>query len=246
MRAVVTQLDLPADQKFVDDDEAFQHECGHGGRVAGEFVFTYITPDGKNRWEIELRESQIRDIADGLLIEVDGVRDDMVRTIKRQPRGLPLVVWGEYRSDALQSADLTPALDALHASGPRMLRLWSTSDDQLVAIVRGDDCAIYVLESYQGYGTSYGSTTRTDSFELHDHDGRPIVVPFADCVPWSLARAALVQFADGGALGLPLEGRIPSGFLMLGDADRAATLAQRGSAPETLAESSLAHLAARS
>ena len=61
MRAVIRHIELPPDQRFVDDDEAFQHECGHGGRLGDQFQFTYITPDGKNRWEIGLREDQIRD-----------------------------------------------------------------------------------------------------------------------------------------------------------------------------------------
>ena len=194
MRVVVGHIDLPPDQKFVDGDEAFQHECGHGGRIDGEtYQFTYITPDGHHRWDLELREPQIRDIADGLLIEVAGVHDDMVRTIKRKPRGLPLLVWGEYRDDALRiqhAGDLIVALDALQAASataPRMLRLWSAGDDQLVAVVRGEECAIYVVESYDGYGTSCGSRSRTDSFELADHDGRGFAVPLADCVPWALA-----------------------------------------------------------
>ena len=250
MRAVVTQIDLPPDQKFVDDDEAFQHECGYGGRSDGAatYQFTYITRDGHHRWELELREQQIRDIADGLLIEVEGQRDDMVRTIKRQPRGQPLLVWGEYRDDALRAPDLAPAFDALHfaaRTSSRMLRLWSSGDDQLVAVVRGDECAIYIIESFGGYGTSVGDAARTDSFELLDHDGRTFAVPLADCIAWPIARRGLVHFADAGQLGpeIQLEGRIPSGFLMLGDADRTATIAMRGEPPAELGASSLPRLA---
>lgn len=253
MRAVVTQIDLPPDQKFVDDDEAFQHECGHGGRSDGgdAYQFTYITPDGHHRWELELREQQIRDIADGVLTEVEALRDDMVRTRKRQPRGQPLLVWGEYRDDALRiqhAGDLMAALDALHAAAqtaPRMLRLWSAGDDQLVAVIRGDECALYIIESFDGYGTSRGNSTRTDAFELVDHDGRPFAVPLAECVPWALAKRALVHFADAGQLGpeVALEGRVPSGFLMLGDADRVATIAMRGEPPDAIVASSLPRLA---
>lgn len=239
MRAVVRQLDLPPDQRFYDDDEAFQHECGYGGRVEGAFVFTYITPDGHNRWELALHESQIREIADGVLTEVEGLRDDMVRTVQRKARGLPLLIWGEYRDDALRAEDLAHALDLLQASGPRMVRLWSVGDDQCAAMVRGDACAIYVIESYDGYGTTVGGGL---GFTLNDHDGREFAVPGADCVAWATAREALLHFATNGTLGIPVEGRIPSGLLMLGDADRTAVIAQRGEPPASVAASSLARL----
>lgn len=239
MRVVVRQLDLPPDQRFYDDNEAFQHECGYGGKVDGAFHFTYITPDGHNRWEVALDEAQIRGIADGSIGEIAGLRDDMVRTVQRQARGLPLLIWGEYRDDALRAGDLAHALDLLHASGPRMLRLWSVGDDQCAAMLRGDACAIYVIESYDGYGTTLGGGA---GFTVTDHDGRPFEVPGADCVPWATAREALLHFAQHGALGIPVDGSIPSGLLMLGDADRTAVIAQRGEPPTSVAASSLARL----
>src|SRR5689334_8452688 len=98
MRTVADHLDRPPEEKFLDSEDAFQHECGHGGRTFGgttNYNFTYISADGKHRWELGLREQQIRDIADGSVTEVDGVRDEIVRTLRRQVRGAPLLVWGE-------------------------------------------------------------------------------------------------------------------------------------------------------
>jgi hypothetical protein len=104
-----------------------------------------------------------------------------------------------------------------------------------------DDCALYVVESVDGYGTSCGDSRRTDAFEVADPDGLPFEVPRQDCVPWSIARNALLRFVERGDLGpeIRLEGRIPSGLLMMGDVDRKAALAARGEAPRALARSSL-------
>ena len=57
-------------------DNALEHECGRGGKVAAGrdvYRFTYLTKDGHGRWEIELREQQIRDIAGGLIDEIEAV-----------------------------------------------------------------------------------------------------------------------------------------------------------------------------
>src|SRR5689334_9936323 len=81
-------------------------------------------------------------------------------------RGDALVVWGEYADDALwlrTEADLAIALDGLHAMGvvqPCMMRLWSPRDDQVVAVLSGFECAIYVIESQHGYGRTVGDPTR--------------------------------------------------------------------------------------
>ena len=66
-------------------------------------------------------------------------------------------------------------------------------------------------------------------------------MPHHDCVSWSNARNALLGFALRGDLGpeIRLEGRIPSGLLMMGDVDRKAALAARGEAPRTISRSSL-------
>ena len=250
MTQVVYRLDTPgAAPELLDAEDALQHETGYGGRVDGgdQYRFTYIAADGHHKWEIEMTEAAIREIADGLLIEVMGEQFDLVRTANRQPKGHPLLIWGEYGDDALVArdrAELLHALDSLHSlaqDGPRMLRLWSAADDQIVAMLSRGDCALYVVESLDGYGTSCGDSTTGDAFEIVDPDGRPFAVPRHDCVPWSIARNALLNFALRGDLGpeLRLEGRIPSGLLMLGDVDRKAALAARGEAPRTVARSSL-------
>ena len=256
MQAVVRYLDAPGDEpKFLDAEDALRHETGYGGRVDGRDVyrFTYLSPDGSGRWTVQLPEAEIRDIADGLLIEVMGERFDRARTAPRRPRGHPLLIWGESGDDALvacEPAELPEALDALHAlarRGPRMMRIWSAIDDQIVAVLRGDDCALYVVESSDGYATSCGDAGRTDSFELADHDGRPLAVPYSDCVPWPVARAAVLRFLERGELGpeIRIEGRIPTGLLMMGDVDRGAVLAVRAQQPpRALARSSLPRLAA--
>ncbi|HLL25635.1 MAG TPA: hypothetical protein VK427_26040, partial [Kofleriaceae bacterium] len=169
MKRVVAYVDMPGDDKFLDAEDALHDETGYGGRIEpGTFRFSYITKDGVYKWELVLADKAVRDIADGLLIEVPGVRHEIARTKERMPTGEPLLVWGEYRDDALaiQHEDqLAAALDALHAASfdePRMLRLWSVTDDLCVAVIDGDDCALYVIESIEGYGTSRGDASRTD------------------------------------------------------------------------------------
>jgi hypothetical protein len=248
MQRVVAYLDTPGEDKFLDAEDALHDETGHGGRIEGDrYRFTYITRDGHYKWELPLREAAIRDIADGLLIEVMGVRRDVVRTKQRRPTGNALLVWGEYRDDALaiQSEEqLAAALDGLHAAAfdaPRILRLWSTMDDQCVAVLHHDLAALYVVESLDGYGSSTGDRTRTEAFQVTDHDGKPLTVPLADCIPWEIARRALLHFMHQGELAadVRLEGRIPSLLLMMGEVDREAAVAMRGDAPAELQRSSL-------
>lgn len=253
MKRVVAYLDAPGEDKFLDAEDALQDETGYGGRVDHEqYRFTYITPDGLYKWELPIADSAIREIADGLLIEVMGERRDIVRTKHRQPVGEPLLVWGEYRDDALSvtsEAQFLAALDGLQVASyeaPRMLRLWSATDDQCVAVIKGDACALYVVESLDGYGTSTGDRTRTESFGVSDYDGKPFLVPWADCIPWAVARAGLAHFMQHGELGsaISIDGRIPSVLLMMGDVDRKTALTIRGNAPSELAGSSLPRLSA--
>jgi hypothetical protein len=253
MKHVVGYLDGPEPEKFLDAEDALQHECGYGGRIDHHdtYVFSYISSDGHHRWALTVRESHIRDIADGIQIEVEGDRFDIVRTKRREPTGHPLLIWGEYGDDALLvhgQHELFGALDSLHASAtetPRMMRLWSASDDQVVAVVWGDLSALYVVESLEGYATSTGDLARTDSFEVLDHDGTPMSVPYADCVPWMIGRPALWWFLEHGDLGpaVKVEGRIPSVLLMMGDVDRKAALAARPEPPRELTRSSLPRMA---
>ncbi len=249
MQQAVAYLDAPNDDKFLDAEDALQNEVGYGGRIdhRDTYRFHYITRDGMYKWELVLRETAMRNIADGLLIEIDGVRHDIVQTTRRVPHGEPLMIWGEYGDDALSvrsHGELVSALDSFSASArerPRLLRLWSAADDQLVAVAWGDQCALYVVESLDGYATSCGDLSRDDSFELIDHEGQPLSVKGADCVPWDRARNALLQFVDHGNLGpeIRVEGRIPSLLLMMGDVDRKVALAARGETPRSLARSSL-------
>ncbi|MEJ7600795.1 MAG: hypothetical protein WKG01_23015 [Kofleriaceae bacterium] len=253
LKEVVAYLDVPSDDKFLDAEDAFQHECGYGGRIDHDdtYVFSYITRDGLHRWAITIREAAMRDVADGIQIEVDGEQFELVRTKRREPTGHPLMIWGEYGDDALLvhgQHELFGALDTLHASAherPRMLRLWSAADDQVVAVVFGDLCALYVIESLEGYATSTGDQSRNESFEVLDHDSTPMSVPYADCVSWLNARPALWWFLEHGDLGpgIRIEGRIPSLLLMMGDVDRKAALAARGEAPRELTRSSLPRMA---
>jgi hypothetical protein len=253
MQRVVAYLDAPGDEKFLDAEDAIQDETGYGGRVEpDQFRFTYITRDGLYKWEIPLHEAAIRYIADGLLIEVMGERRDIVRTKQRAPVGEPLLVWGEYVDDALavsSEEQFLAALDGLQTASfdaPRMLRVWSATDDQCVAVIKGDASALYVVESLDGYGTSTGDRTRTESFGVVDHDGKALLVPWADCIPWAIARRGLAHFIQHGDLGqeISIDGRIPSVLLMMGDIDRKAALASRGKAPSELRGSSLPRLSA--
>lgn len=252
MAQVVAYLDIPGDDKNLDAEDALRHEVGYGGRIDGRemYRFCYFTRDGHHRWELVLREQVVRDIADGFVIDIEGTRHELVRTRDRAPTGEPLLVWGEYGEDALLVSDhgrMIHALDWLHRAAmhrPRMLRLWSACDDQVVAVVYRDHCALYVVASLDGYATSAGDLARTDSFEVADHDGTPFSVPYTDCVPWDRARNALLNFFSNGTLGpeIRTDGRIPSLLLMMGDVDRAAALAARAEPPRQIRRSSLPRL----
>ncbi len=248
MKSVVVALDTPGARKLVDSEDAFVHECGHGGRIDGldTYRFKYFAADGHHRWDVILREAQLRDIADGLRIEVEGERFELVRTHRHTPVGEPLLIWGAFAADGLRvgSGDaLLAALDALHlwaAETPKMVRLWSASDDQLVVVLWGGHCALYIIESADGYATSTGDQDRNDSFEVLDHEGATLRVPWADCVSWDYGRRAMVWFLEHSDLGdIPVEGRIPSLLLMMGDVDRRAVLAARPETPRELVHSSL-------
>jgi hypothetical protein len=252
MRAVVGHLDAAAGDRLLDAEDAFRDECGHGGRIDGAtaYRFHYVTTDGAHRWTIVLDELEIRAISDGLQIEAEGERFEIGRTHHRKPVGDPLLIWGAYNDDALlvtSPDDLATALDALRQYAndkPRILRMWSPSDDQLVAAVWRDECALYVIESLEGYATSTGDPARTDAFEAKDHDGHPLIVPGADCVPWPAAYRGLLRFAAHGDLGreIAVEGRIPSQLLMHGELDRQAVLAMRAEPARDPARSSLPRL----
>jgi len=251
MKSVVVYLETPNDELFLDAEDALDSECGYGGRIDGHdtYRFKYITNDGHHRWDVVLKEAQIRDIADGLLIEVEGERFDIVRTSRRTPVGEPLLIWGEYADDALSvrsEGELLRALDILHSASldrPRLLRLWSAADDQLVAALWSERCALYVVESADGYATSTGDQTLTESFEVKDHEGKNLAVPWSDCVSWEYARRAMVRFVEHSDLGdIPVEGRIPSLLLMMGDVDRKAALAVRSHVHSELEKTSLSNL----
>jgi hypothetical protein len=250
MRSVVADLDAP-NGKLVDAEDAFQDACGYGGRIdGGAYRFHYLTHDGSHRWITVLAEDEIRAIADGLQIEAEGERSEISRTHQRPPAGEPLLIWGGYNDDALSVRnldDLVAALETLrlHAlDEPRIVRIWSPSDDQLVAAIWRDLCALYVIESADGYATSTGDPHRNDAFEVLDHDGNSLVVPWADCVPWPAACRALIRFAAHGDLGpeITIEGRIPSQLLMHGELDRQAMLAMRAEPARDPRHSSLPRL----
>lgn len=252
LRSVVEDLDAPGGGKLVDAEDAFQDACGYGGRVDGAYRFHYLTRDGMHRWTIALAEHEIRAIADGLQIEADGECAEIAHRHRREPVGEPLLIWGGYDDDALRVRsldDLVAALELLRLAAldePRVLRVWSPSDDQLVAVIWRDHCALYVLESADGYATSSGDPRRTDAFEVHDHDGNRLVVRWADCVAWSSACRALSRFAAHGDLGpeVAVERRIPSQLLMHGELDRQAVLAMRAEPARDPRSSSLARLTA--
>ncbi|HEY5946819.1 MAG TPA: hypothetical protein VIV40_15055 [Kofleriaceae bacterium] len=246
MREVAAKVDFGEIGTAVGD-YALEHECGRGGRLEkgrDVYRFTYLTKDGHGRWEIVLNEQQIRDIAGGLIDEVEALQ---LAEGTRTSRGEALLVWGEYDDDALRvrtKSDLAVALDALHWIGvqdPCILRLWSTSDDQAVVVLNGFDCAIYVVQSEHGYGRSVGDPTRNDTFQLVDHDVGAIEIPWSDVVPWRVARPALMRFAESGDLGdsVILDGTIPTQLLFLSDFDRSAELATRRTPPADPAQSSI-------
>jgi hypothetical protein len=247
MRDVTSQLDWEDDQTTLIGPDAITTECGRGGRVEGTDVyrFVYFARDGHNRWEIELREQQIRDIAAGNLSEIDA--EELEPSTQTKAHGEPLLVWGEYDEDALRVrtlGDLEIALDALYTIGSHqacLIRLWAPNDAQIVAVLNHLECALYVVRSEQGYGSSVGDPTRQETFELGDHDVGTITVPYSDCVPWHTARAALLAFAGAGEVGdtVILDGSIPSHLMMLGDYDRATELQTRRPPPVDPARSSL-------
>ncbi len=251
MKLVVGELAQP-NHRVLDAEDAFQDECGYGGRIDGgeTYRFVYLTRDGQHRWEVVLHEAEIQAIADGLQIEANGERREVVRTHDREPHGYPLLVWGAYNDDALTvhtQTDLIAALETLRqyaTDKPRVVRVWSPYDDQLIAVIWNDVCALYVVESIDGYATSSGDPSRTDAFEVTDHDGKSLTVPWHDCVPWAAAAPALMRFAMQGELGsaVTVEGRIPSQLLMLGEIDRKTLLAIRKEPARDPSRSSLPRL----
>lgn len=244
MREVAAKLEWLDDRSALVGPEALVHECARGGRLDNSDVyrFTYFARDGHDRYEIDLVVAQIREVASGGIDELDAqlLSDVRVR------RGEPLLVWGEYDDDALRArtpSDLAVALDGVHSFAllePCVLRLWSSADEQVVAVVNGTDCALYVVHAAHGYGTSVGDVARGGAFALIDHDLGALSVAWAHCVPWQVARAALLHFAEAGDVGdVALDGSIPTQLLMVGDFDRAAELATRRLPPNDPALSSL-------
>lgn len=234
MREVAAKVDWIDDRASLLGPEALVHECGRGGRIDGSdrFRFQYFANDGHGRWEVELSVPQIRDIATGVLDEVDALE---VHPNTRTMRGEPLLVWGEYDEDALRirsPRELAIALDGVQAIGsidPILVRLWSAADEQVVAMLNAAECALYVVRGEHGYGTSIGDPTRAGTFELLDQDLGQVSVPWNHCVSWRLARPALMRFAELGQVGddVLLDGAIPTQLLVLGDYDRDAELANR-------------------
>src|SRR5947208_12602470 len=101
MREVAAKVDFGEIGTAVGEN-ALEHECGRGGRIergSTTYRFTYLEKGGSSRWEIELGEQQIRDIAAGLLEEVPAVQ---LAEGTRTNRGDALIVWGEYDDDALR------------------------------------------------------------------------------------------------------------------------------------------------
>jgi hypothetical protein len=229
-------------------DWAGEHvaECARGIRVEGTDVyrFTYFARDGHGRFMLDLRAHQIRDIAEGHLDEIDAIEHD---PDTRVPRGQALLVWGEYDQDALtvrSESELALVLDGLQAlscGDPIVLRLWATADEQVVAVVNGTECALYVVTGTHGMGTSIGDSARTGTFEIVDHDVGAFSVPWTACLSWHTVRPALLRFASHGDLGevVLLDGSIPSQLLMFGDFDRVAELETRRPPPLDPAQTSL-------
>ena len=246
MREVAAKVDFGEIGTAVGEN-ALEHECGRGGRVergSSTYRFTYLEKGVGGRWEIELAEQQIRDIASGLIEEVEAVQ---LAEGTRANRGDALIIWGEYDDDALRIRSLTDlgiALDGMMAcsmEAPCLIRLWGTRDQQALAALNGPDTAVYVIESENGYGRSVGDPTRSEAFRIIDHDVGPIDIPWSDVIPWSVARSALLRFVEYGDFGdhVILDGSIPTQLLMLGDYDRAAELETRRPPPTDPAQSSL-------
>lgn len=169
----------------------------------------------------------------------------------RAGRGEPLLVWGEYGDDALRvrtPGALAVTLDGLHDASferPCLVRLWATADEQVIAVMSGDETALYLVHGHDGaYGGSVGAATTRDAFELTDHDAGALAIPWADCIAWRVARPALLRFAEQGELGpeVSLENSIPGPLLWLGEIDRAAELETRPPPPGDPALSSLPRL----
>jgi len=258
MERIAAILDEPG-ARLLDGEDAFSEDFGRGGRIqhgtepgSDVYRFQYFSADGLYRWEVTLRAGAIRSVAEGMLIDLEANQHDVVRSKRRAPEGDALLIWGECNDDALlvrNHRTLIEALDALHASAretPRMFRLWSASDDQIVVVVAGERCALYVVEAIDGYATSIGDRSQREIIVVSDLEGRRLDVPIADCIPWDRARNALLNFVDNGKLGpeIATEGRLPSRLLMMADVDRRSALAIREEPPNKVRKSSLPRLVA--
>ena len=186
------------------------------------------------------RGSAIRDDRRWLADEIEGTRHDIVRTQRRLLTGEPLLIWGEYGDDALRvrnTATLIEALDTLHELAqeqPRMLRLWTAADDQVVAVANDDHvCAVRRRVAGWLCDVVRRDQARPIRSTVIDHDGRTLRCRGRRLHPVVRARAMRCSTSSSTATSgrrYEVEGRIPSLLLMMGDVDRKAALETRARA----------------
>ena len=235
MRDIVARLDFGDDPASVVGDVRSKPSAGAAGasRARDLFRFQYIANGGHDRWEIELRQQQMRDIAGGLIDEVEA--SGSPRATRASRAASALLVWGEYDEDALRIrslGDLGVALDAMQldrhvepcCSGcgrPATIRSSRCQRPRLRALHR----RLAARLRHLGRRSDAPRHVRVRSTTTSARSS----IPWADCIPWRVARPALLRFAEHGELGeqVILDGSDPEQFLMLGDYDRAAELATR-------------------
>ncbi len=223
---------------YWDHDRAAMSELryagGRGGWLVDDvFEFTYVDPEGHRGWAVRLDEKQIHGIASGTLTAVPAQL-----LVDREP----LLVWGPHVDDALRvcrDTDLATALDALFATGPCMFRLWSITGELIVAALDGNDCALHLVQSTLGYGTSVGDPGRAGNFEVADPDAGALSIPRVDSIAWWVARSALLNFAEGRLEGVMFDPRLSTKLFAFCALDHASELAVRRLAPWDPALSSL-------
>ena len=248
MREVAAKVDFGEIGTAVGDN-ALEHECGRGGRHRARLVDVSVhvpREDGHWRWEIELREQQIRDIASGLIERSTAIqlaegtrtqRGDALDRVGRIRRGRAAHV-AARRSSTSRSMRCRAIEHVRAAADPSC---GHAAISRCVAALNGLDCALYVVASERA--TDERSAIRRVTIRSSRRPRRRQRSRFRGRISsrgGSRARRSCGSPSTAiSASKVILDGSIPTQFLMLGDYDRAAELETRRAPPTDPAQSSL-------
>jgi len=196
---------------------------GHGGRLRGQdlFLFSYFT--GDERWNVQLNESMVRQIADGHHQTMDVDRHSVKRledVAVRVRQGPAILMWGQGVDEAIQVLphELRQHLDLLAANTvhPRLVRLWSVFDDLMVIGITKEEWLLAIAKSSGEYAMSQGLEGQTEPVVFTDVEGKTLEVRWSDCIRRGDALDHAERFAaDGSFAADRFVVRVPSLVLAL-------------------------------